>query len=107
MPVTRIDFDDTVVTKEEVKQLATGIHEILVAATDIEDVPVYANSSEVSYKIAPIEIFVQLSDNLVPGLDAVTERIKTDLKQWRVDNDFKHTINLSFIPMRWKIEIDI
>lgn len=107
MPVIRIDFDGKQVTEEEVMKLCEGVQSIVATATGIEDTFVYANSPQISYKIAPIEVFVQLSEHMIEDVDQLVETLKTGLHQWKQESGFRWPINLSFIPMKWKIEIDV
>jgi hypothetical protein len=107
MPVIRIDFDGTKVSEKEVRDLCEGIQEIVATATGVEDTFVYANNPQISYKIAPIEIFVQLSEHMIEDIDQLVETLKANLHQWKEDKSFPWPINLSFIPMKWQIEIDV
>ncbi len=107
MPVIRIDFDVKKVSEEEVQSLCEGVQNIVATVTGIEDTFVYANSPQIGYKIAPIEIFIQLSAKLIPDVDALVEQIKQDLHDWKQETGFQWPINFSFIPMNWKIEIDV
>ncbi len=107
MPVIRIDYDDEKVGKKEVTALSIAIQKIVSDATNIEDVFVYANSSQIKIKIAPIEIFIQMSAHKIKDEDALVEEIKSQLSHWKKKSEFKHLINLTFIPMKWKIEIGI
>ncbi len=35
------------------------------------------------------------------------DSIKQKISEWKKKNKFTHSINLTFIPMNWKIEIGI
>lgn len=107
MPVIRIDFDATQNQKDHVIALSKAVQAIVSEVTGIEDVFVYANDSEIKVKVAPIEIFVQMSRQKIKDIDALVQEIKTRLSAWKKDQAFPHPINLSFIPMEWKIEIGI
>ena len=107
MPVVRIDYDDEKVEKKEVTALSEEIQKIVSAVTKIKDVFVYANSSQIKIKIAPIEIFVQMSAHKIKDEDALVKEIKSKLSTWKKQSSFQHLINLTFIPMNWKIEIGI
>jgi hypothetical protein len=107
MPVVSIEFDKKVVSSEDMQKLADASHEIISRVTDIEDVPVYANSAAVTAKIAPIEIFVRLSAQKIEDIDKLTADLKQAFSAWKQEHSFAHSINLSVIPMIWKIEINI
>lgn len=107
MPVIRIDYDDEKIGKKDVTALSKAIQKVVSGATNIEDVFVYANSSEIKIKIAPIEIFIQMSAHKIKDEDALVKEIKYQLSRWKKKSNFKHLINLTFIPMNWKIEIGI
>lgn len=87
--------------------MSKAVQKIVSETTDIEDVFVYANSSKITYKIAPIEIWVRMSAWKIKNLDELTESVKTKLSLWKKETSFNHPINLTLIPMNWKVEIDI
>jgi hypothetical protein len=68
---------------------------------------VYANKAQIKVKIAPIEIFVEMSAHKITDLDELFSEIKSNLSEWKKTNNFSHPINLTLIPMNWKIEIGI
>jgi len=107
MPVIRIDFDNEKVKKDEVVALSKAFQKIVSDVTNIKDVFVYANSAEIKIKVAPIEIFVQLSDHKIKNEDELVGELKTRLSEWKKETNFPYLINLTFIPMHWKIEIGI
>ncbi len=107
MPVIRIDFDGKKVSTQEIEQLCAAVQEVVASTTGIEDTFVYANSPQISYKIAPIEVFIQLSEQKVTDIDALTETLKQKISAWKQEAQFSWPINMTFIPMKWKIEIDI
>ncbi len=107
MPIIRIDFDNEQISNEEVKRLSVAVRDIVSEVTEIEDVFVYANSSEIKVKVAPVEIFVELSAHKIKDLDALTAQIVARISAWKKDNDFTTLLNFTLIPMPWKIEIGI
>lgn len=76
-------------------------------ATGIEDVFVYANSSEITYKIAPVELFAEMSGSAIENQDALVGQIKCGLMRCKQESNFASPINLTLIPMTWKIKINI
>lgn len=107
MPVIRLDFDNKKVNKKEVQALSLAIQKIVSESTHIEDVFVYANSSQIKIKVAPIEIFIQMSAHKIKDIDKLVKEIKLKLSLWKKENNFPHLINFTFIPMDWKIELGI
>lgn len=107
MPIIRIDYDNEQIEPSEVIRLSHAVRDIVSEVTNIEDVFVYANSSEIKIKVAPVEIFVEFSASKIKDLDALMEEVKSRIKKWKDENDFKTLVNLSIIPMPWKIEIGI
>ncbi len=107
MPIIKIQYDDVKVKKKDIKNLSSAIQKIVSEATGIEDVFVYGNSSEIKVKIAPIEIFVEMSAHKIKDEDVLIKNIKEKLVTWKKENNFPFPINLSLIPMHWKIEIGI
>lgn len=107
MPIVKIQYDDVKVEKSDIQNLSNAIQKIVVETTGIEDVFVYGNSSEIKVKIAPIEIFIEMSAHKIKDEDALVKDIKERLSAWKKENNFLHPINLTLIPMNWKIEIGI
>lgn len=107
MPLIRLEFDNTKVPDEEVKQLSEAIQKIVVEVTGIEDVFVYANSAQIKVNIAPIEIFVEISASIVKDETELMQNIKNQLTTWKKENNFIQPINLTLIPMNWKFEVGI
>ena len=107
MPMIKIEYDDAKVSDKEVASLSEAIQEIVSSVTQIEDVFVYANSARIKVKIAPIEVFVQMSAHKITDVDKLTNQIKSHLSEWKSKNNFQYPINLTLIPMNWKIEIGI
>ncbi len=107
MPIIRIDFDGEKVSNKEILSLSESIQKIVSKATSIEDVFVYANSPQVKIHIAPIEIFVEMSAEKINNIKEMMEKIKVSLHKWKEEENFQHSINLTIIPMNWKVEINI
>jgi hypothetical protein len=87
--------------------LCDGAHQVVSTVTQIEDVPVYAHSANYKAKIAPIEIFIRLSAHKVKDVDTLTSDLKQAFVTWKEVTTFSHPINMTLIPMHWKIEIAI
>lgn len=107
MPLIRIEFDADRVSSAEARVLSEQTRDAVIAATGIEDVFVYANSSEVRIKVAPVEIFVQISAQKVGDMDQLFSQIKERLSRWRTQVQFPHPLNLTVIPMQWRFEVGI
>jgi len=107
MPLIDIKYDDKQVGDSEIKILSTVVQEIVSQATRIEDVFVYADSAKISVKVAPIEIFIKMSADKITDQSILLTEIKSKLSDFKSKNNFSHPINLTLIPMQWKIEIGI
>ena len=107
MPTIRIDFDGDKVKKKEILALSNAAQKIVSEATKIEDVFVYANSSQIRVKIAPVELYVEMSEHKIKDLDKLFNEIKFGTSNWKKQNKFSHQINFTLIPMKWKFDIDI
>ena len=103
-----IQFDNERVTTDEIQSLSEAVQQIVSEVTEIEDVFVYANNSEIKVKTAPIELFIQMTSEKITDLDELTTTIKEQLSTWKEEHDnFDHPINLTVIPMQRKVEIGI
>lgn len=108
MPMINIEYDDGKVKDAEIVNLSSAIQKIVSDVTNIEDVFVYANSAHIKVKIAPIEIFIQMmSAHKIADAEKVVNEIKSHLSEWKSKNNFSHSVNLTLVPMNWKIEIGI
>jgi hypothetical protein len=107
MPMIKIEFDDAKVSDEEARYVSEAAQKVVSEVTGIEDVFVYTNSARIKLKVAPIEIFVEMSDFKIENLDDLAGKIKAGLSSWKKESDFGQPINLTVTPMHWKVEIDI
>jgi hypothetical protein len=107
MPVIRIDFDSEKIEENAVAALSEAVQKIVSDITGIEDVFVYANSSQIKVKVHPIEIFVEMSAHKIPDVDMLMSELKDRISAWKTANNFRVLINLTLDPKPWKIEIGI
>lgn len=107
MPIIEIEFDDTKVSDDAAKNLSQAAQRIVSEVTGIEDVFVYGNSARIKLQVAPIEIFVKMSAPKIQNLDSLTGDIRSRLVEWKAEDGFEFPINLTVIPMVWKVEIEI
>ncbi len=107
MPVIRVEYDDQKLQHDQVLEISEAIQKIVAEVTAIEDVFVYANSSQIKVKVAPIEIWVEMSAQKIENLDDLFKKIQDRLADWKEESDFPQPINLTIIPMQWKFETDI
>lgn len=107
MPLIKLEFDDKKVPSVEIQKLSKAVQKIVSEITRIEDVFVYANSAQIKVQIAPIEIFIEMSAHKIQDVDALVQEIKSRISTWKQENSFEYPINLTLIPMQWKIEIGI
>lgn len=105
MPIIRIDYDDDHITSDQARVLSEAIKTIVSEATHIEDVFVYANSAHIKINIAPVEIFIEMSEHKIVDEDALMHTIKTKLRERKTSTKCEYPINLTLIPMKWNIEI--
>ena len=107
MPMITIEYDDTKVSTEEIQSLSEAVQKIVSEVTGIEDVFVYANSAQIKIKVAPIEIFVQMTATKIDDEDKLFSELKRKLLDWKTQVAFAHLLNLTLMPMHWKVEVGI
>ena len=107
MPIVRIDFDKEKVSALDTEARSLAVQKIVAEETKIEDVVVYANNAEIKVKAWPIEIFVQMSEQKIVNEDELFEALKSRIVAWKKETSFAHPINLTFIPMKWRIEVGL
>jgi hypothetical protein len=102
-----MEFDDSKVSDAEAAQLAEAARLIIMEATGIQDVFVYGNSARIKVAIAPIEIFMRLTDHKIADEKALFDEIKSKLHDWKAEVNFPHPINFTLIPMHWQFAVDL
>lgn len=107
MPLIRIEYDNAVLKDEAVLSVSNAVQKIVSDVTKIKDVFVYANSSQIKVKVAPIEIFVEMSASKIENLERLFDEVKMRLKSWKAESGFNQPINLTIIPMQWKFDVGI
>jgi hypothetical protein len=107
MPMINVEYNTEQVPDNDIEILSEGIRDIVSHATDIEDVFVYGNSAKIKVQTAPIEIFIRMSAQKIDNIDVLFSKIEIKLKEWKTETKFPHPINLTLIPMNWKIAIGI
>lgn len=107
MPLINLEYDNNQVSDADAELVAQAVSAIVSETTGIQDVFVYANAAKIKVQIAPIEIFVRMTAEKIKDQDALINGIKTKLKEWKARVNFTHPINLTLIPMDWKVEIGI
>lgn len=107
MPVIRLEYDNAVVTEAEAQAICDAAQKVVEGATGIKEVFVYGNTSHIKVKVAPIEIWVEMSDHKIQDADILAKSFREGLSQWKQQTDFTHLINITLIPMAWKLELDI
>lgn len=107
MPVIRLQYDDTVVNESEAQAICEAVQRVVADVTGIEEVFVYGDSSHIKVKVAPVEIWVEMSDHKVADADALVKSMREGLSVWKNQVSFSHPINLTLIPVHWKLELGI
>jgi hypothetical protein len=102
-----IEYDDEVVSKDEIETLAESTRLIVIEETGIKDVFVYANSAQIKINVAPVEIFIQAKPNKLPDPDAIVESIAARLISWKQTNEFSHKLNVTVMPVDWHLKLGI
>jgi len=56
---------------------------------------------------APIEIFVQISEQKIENFDQLFDTMVGKVSAWKKERAFEFPINFTLIPMKWRFAIDI
>ncbi|PIQ92498.1 MAG: hypothetical protein COV70_00440 [Parcubacteria group bacterium CG11_big_fil_rev_8_21_14_0_20_39_22] len=107
MPLINLEYDNASVSDAEAEAISKSVRDIVSETTGIADVFVYANTARVKIQIAPIEIFLRMTGKKIQNRKELVSAIKKKLTLWKSENNFKHPINLTLIPMDWNVEIGI
>jgi hypothetical protein len=106
-PVIKLEFDESVLNRSSAEVLAKAVRDIVAEETKIGDVFVYGNSATIKIQTAPVEIFIEMSAEKIHDKEDLMSRIKNRLKDWKLKNNFQTPLNVTLIPMNWKVEINI
>jgi hypothetical protein len=107
MPLIRLEYDNEKVADDAILSISNAIQKIVSETTGIEDVFVYANSSHIKVKIAPIEIWIEMSAHKIEDVEKLLGEFRDKLSDWKKETSFQYPINLTLIPMQWKFETGI
>ena len=107
MPMINIKFDDREVKDDKIVELSRAIIKIVQEATEIPEVFVYADSPRIKIGVAPIEIFIEMSASKIVDRDALFEKIRSKLVDWKKSSGFQYPVTITLIPMNWKFEVGI
>ena len=107
MPVIKVEYDDAIVSEPDARLVCEAVQKIVSEITAIEDVFVYGNSSPIKIKVAPIEIWVEMSDHKIADQDELIKSFADKLHAWKEEASYSHPINLTLVPMHWKLKIDV
>jgi len=107
MPMINVKFDDSKISDEKIFELSNGLIKIVQEATKIPEVFVYADSPRIKIGVAPIEVFVEMSENKVPDKEKLFDDIKISLEKWKKETDFSYPITITLTPVNWKFEVGL
>ena len=102
-----IKYDDQKVMDDKIVELSHAVQKIVIEATKIPEVFVYADSPKIKIDVAPIEIFVEMSAHKVSNKQELFTEIKEKLSSWKKENNFNYPITITLTPVDWVFEVDI
>ncbi len=105
MPVIKIEFNQDVINVEEIKGLSEAVQKIVAEETNIQEVMVYANNSQIRILVDPIEIFIEMSANKILDRADLIARIKTRIQTWKAKCDSRliYLDNAASTPVHEKV----
>jgi len=107
MPMITIKYDDKKVKDENIVELGKVVQRIVIEATGIKEVFVYADSPKIKIDVAPIEVFIEMTGRIIEDKTLLLQEIKSKLSEWKKENNFEYPITLTLTPMDWIFEVDI
>jgi len=107
MPMITIKYDDAKVKDDQIILLSKAIQKIVIDMTNIKEVFVYADSPKIKIDVAPIEIFIEMSASKITDREFLFQAIKTDLSNWKKENNFSNPITITLTPMDWHFDVNI
>ncbi len=102
-----IKYDNDKVRDEEIVLLSKAVQKVVIDATGIKEVFVYADSPKIKIDVAPIEIFIEMSANKITDREVLFQTIKNNISSWKNGNNFSNPITITLTPMEWQFEVDI
>lgn len=107
MPEINVKYDEKKVSQEEIQLFCENIYQITLNTKAFKEVFLYANSSQISINIAPIEVIISTGAHVMNKDKEIISKIKLGLQEFKEKTEFKHPINLTLIPMVWETEFNI
>jgi hypothetical protein len=107
MPMITVKYDDGAVSDEKVVALAKALQTIVIEATGIPEVFVYADSPKIKLDVAPLEVFIEMSAHKVTDREALFTAIKNKLVSWKAETGFAIPITITLTPVDWKFEVGL
>ncbi|HET9411761.1 MAG TPA: hypothetical protein VFO38_02850 [Candidatus Saccharimonadales bacterium] len=106
MPVIRVEYDNAVVSEANAQALCRAAQKAVADVPGIKEVFVYGNASHIKINVAPVEVWVEFSAHII-DTNEFSSAIRKNLADWKQQSEFPHPINLTIIPMQWKLELGI
>ncbi len=102
-----IKYDDAHIDDEQIILLSKATQKIVINTTGIKEVFVYADSPKIKIDVAPIEIFIEMSEQKISDKQKLFEDIKKQLSDWKKINNFTAPVTITLTPMDWQFEVGI
>jgi hypothetical protein len=105
MPVIKLEFDDSIVNTDTAKDFCEAIRRMVIDSTGLpeNEICLYGNSSLVTINVAPIQVWLEISDYKVSNVDKLANDIRDQIVKWKNDAEFAHQIKFMLVPKNQKI----
>lgn len=107
MPMIKVAYDDAKLKDEEIMTFSKALQKIVIDATNIQEVFVYADSPRIKIDVAPIEVFIEMSASKVSDKEALFGKIKEGIVEWKKESNFRYPITVTLTPVDWKFEVGL
>jgi hypothetical protein len=107
MPMIKVKYDDEKLSDEQIVTLSKALQKIVIDATEIPEVFVYADSPKIKIDVAPVEVFVEMSSSKVKDKDELFNKIKDGVIAWKKESNFDYPITITLTPVDWKFEVGL
>jgi hypothetical protein len=105
MPVIKLEFDDSIVNTDTTKEFCEAIRRIVVDSTGLpeNEICLYGNNSQIKINVAPIQVWLEISDYKVSDVDKLANDIRDQIVEWKDKTKFAHQIKFMLVPKNQKI----
>lgn len=111
MPIVRIDYEKSKLSREVIQKVAEAIQGFAAEATGYTpaEISVFASENQITINAAPIEIYVYATFPEASGedMEAMLIKLRDMVIPFKAQNNITTPFNLSIVKMNWKFQLEV